>query len=94
MPQFIEYLITGKGTVLVAGLQARNNARVVFAGSIDMFSDKLFGAQVSSWSGKKAEKSGNQALAVALARWCFKLSGVLRVKVSTFISGMAKNVKI
>jgi len=71
---------TGKGTVLVAGLQARNNARVVFAGSIDMFSDKLFGAQVSSWSGKKAEKSGNQALAVALARWCFKLSGVLRVK--------------
>merc|ERR1711894_332919 len=71
---------TGKGTVLVAGLQARNNARVVFAGSIDMFSDKLFGAQVSSWSGKKAEKSGNQALAFALARWCFKLSGVLRVK--------------
>merc|ERR1712141_879279 len=48
---------TGKSTVLVAGLQARNNARVVFAGSIDMFSDKLFGAQVSSWSGKKAEKS-------------------------------------
>merc|ERR550534_2877201 len=31
-----------EGTVLVAGLQARNNARVVFAGSIDMFSDKLF----------------------------------------------------
>ena len=85
MFQFIEYLIIGKGTVLVAGLQARNNARVVFAGSIDMFSDKLFGAQVSSWSGKKAEKSGNQALAVALARWCFKLSGVLRVKVSNFI---------
>merc|ERR1711935_1231087 len=71
---------TGKGTVLVAGLQARNNARVVFAGSIDMFSDKLFGAQVSSFSGKKADKSGNQALAIALARWCFKLSGVLRVK--------------
>lgn len=71
---------TGKGTVLVAGLQARNNARVVFAGSIDMFSDKLFMARVSSWSGKKSDKSGNQALAVALARWCFKLSGVLRVK--------------
>merc|ERR1712241_295767 len=71
---------TGKGTVLVAGLQARNNARVVFAGSLDMFSDKFFMARVSSWSGKKAEKSGNQALAVALTRWCFKLSGVLRVK--------------
>merc|ERR1712172_157281 len=71
---------TGKGTVLVAGLQARNNARVVFAGSIDMFSDKLFMAGVSSANGKKAAKSGNQALAVALVRWCFKLSGVLRVK--------------
>jgi len=71
---------TGKGTVLVAGLQARNNARVVFSGSIDMFSDKLFSAGVSSASGKKAEKSGNQALAVALVRWCFKQSGVLRVK--------------
>merc|ERR1739844_434624 len=71
---------TGKGTVLVAGLQARNNARVVFAGSIDMFSDKLFMAGVSSANGKKADKSGNQALAISLVRWCFKLSGVLRVK--------------
>ena len=51
-------LISGKGTVLVAGLQARNNARVVFAGSIDMFSDKLFMAGVSSANGKKADKSG------------------------------------
>ena len=51
--------LSGKGTVLVAGLQARNNARVVFAGSIDMFSDKLFMAGVSSANGKKAEKSGN-----------------------------------
>merc|ERR550532_2544874 len=71
---------TGKGTVLVAGLQARNNARVVFVGSIDMLSDKFFNAKVSSSSGKKAAKSGNQALAVALASWCFQLSGVLRVK--------------
>ena len=71
---------TGKSTVLVAGLQARNNARVVFAGSLDMFSDKFFTSAVSSWSGKKADKSGNEALAKALSRWCFKLSGVLRVK--------------
>ena len=72
--------LSGKGTVLVAGLQARNNARVVFSGSIDMFSDKLFMAGVSSANGKKADKSGNQALAISLVRWCFKLSGVLRVK--------------
>ena len=71
---------TGKGTVLVAGLQARNNARVVFAGSLDMFSDKFLMSAVSSWSGKKASKSGNEAFVKALARWTFKLSGLLRVK--------------
>ena len=79
------YLLSGKGTVLVAGLQARNNARVVFVGSIEMLSDKFFNAEVSSSSGKKAAKSGNQALAVALASWCFQLSGVLRVKVCKLV---------
>ena len=71
---------TGKGTVLVAGLQARNNARVVFSGSLDMFSDKFLMSAASSWSGLKASKSGNEAFVKSLARWCFKLSGVLRVK--------------
>merc|ERR1711983_724724 len=71
---------TGKGTVLVAGLQARNNARVVFVGSIDLFSDKFFSAAVNGFSGLKSAKSGNEALASALSQWCFKLSGVLRVK--------------
>jgi oligosaccharyltransferase complex subunit beta len=71
---------TGKNTVLVAGLQARNNARVVFAGSLEMFSDKFFMAAVANRDGKKSAKSGNEALARALTRWCFKLSGVLRVK--------------
>ncbi len=71
---------TGKNTVLVAGLQARNNARVVFAGSLDFFSDKYFTASVSRQFGGKAGNSGNQALASSLAKWCFKLSGVLRVK--------------
>ena len=32
--------IVGNAVVLVSALQARNNARVVFAGSVDMFSDK------------------------------------------------------
>lgn len=71
---------TGKNTVLVAGLQARNNARVVFSGSLDMFSNNFFMSTVSTWNGKKAAKSGNQALAAALIQWTFKLSGVLRVK--------------
>ena len=50
---------TGKNTVLVAGLQARNNARVVFVGSIDLFSDKFFSAAVNGFSGLKSAKSGN-----------------------------------
>lgn len=30
----------GKSTLLISALQARNNARVVFAGSLDFFSDE------------------------------------------------------
>jgi len=72
---------TGKNTLLIAGLQARNNARVVFSGSIDFFSDAFFLAPVEKAvaGGKKHAKSGNQALAASLASWCFKQSGVLRV---------------
>merc|ERR1712141_844122 len=78
---------TGKNTVLVAGLQARNNARVVFAGSIDLFSDKFFTSAVLG-GGKKSAKSGNEALANSLSSWCFKLSGVLRVtKVNHHLAG-------
>lgn len=36
----------GKNTLLVAGLQARNNARVIFSGSLDFFSDAFFNSAV------------------------------------------------
>lgn len=36
----------GKNTLLIAGLQARNNARVVFSGSLDFFSDAFFSSAV------------------------------------------------
>lgn len=32
----------GKNTLLITALQARNNARVLFFGSLDMFSDEFF----------------------------------------------------
>ena len=72
---------TGKNTVLIAGLQARNNARVIFSGSLDFFSDAFFMANVekSFAGGKNNAKSGNQELSMALSRWCFQQSGVLRV---------------
>merc|ERR1712088_571041 len=68
---------TGKNTLMIAGLQARNNARVVFSGSLDFFSDAFFLSPVekSVGGGKRCAKSGNQALAANLARWCFKQAG-------------------
>lgn len=70
----------GKNTLLVAALQARNNARVMFVGSIDFFSDEFFTSSVQNAIGKqKFDKSGNEQLALNLADWVFKEKGVLRV---------------
>jgi oligosaccharyltransferase complex subunit beta len=68
----------GKNTVMIAGLQARNNARVVFSGSLEFFSDEFFTAMVEA-KGTKVP-SGNAAVATALTEWCFKQAGVLKVE--------------
>ncbi|BFZ23263.1 hypothetical protein BsWGS_26302 [Bradybaena similaris] len=73
-------LAVGSSTLLVAALQARNNARVVFVGSLDFFGDQFFQASVQKANGgKKFDQSGNQVLALNLARWVFRDKGVLRV---------------
>ncbi|XP_028849091.1 dolichyl-diphosphooligosaccharide--protein glycosyltransferase 48 kDa subunit [Denticeps clupeoides] len=71
----------GKNTLLIAGLQARNNARVVFSGSLHFFSDAFFNAPVQKAlpGSKRYEQPGNRDLAEALSRWVFKEAGVLRV---------------
>uniref|UniRef100_A0A8C5WGM2 Dolichyl-diphosphooligosaccharide--protein glycosyltransferase 48 kDa subunit n=1 Tax=Leptobrachium leishanense TaxID=445787 RepID=A0A8C5WGM2_9ANUR len=71
----------GKNTLLIAGLQARNNARVVFSGSLDFFSDAFFNSAVQKASpdSTRYPKTGNYELALALSRWVFKEEGVLRV---------------
>lgn len=68
----------GKNTVLIAALQARNNARVVFSGSIDFFSDEFFTSSVNS-AKIKSLTSGNKEVATAISQWVFKEHGVLRV---------------
>ncbi|CAF1307758.1 unnamed protein product [Rotaria magnacalcarata] len=74
-----EYPATvGKRTLLISVLQARNNARVGFVGSLDFFSNDFFLSAVQPNNGKKSDKSGNQDLAVALTDWLFKQRGVLR----------------
>ncbi|XP_072305567.1 dolichyl-diphosphooligosaccharide--protein glycosyltransferase 48 kDa subunit [Eucyclogobius newberryi] len=71
----------GKNTLLIAGLQARNNARVVFSGSLDFFSDAYFNSAVQKArpGSQRFEQNGNVELAEALSRWVFKEAGVLRV---------------
>lgn len=71
----------GKSTLLIAALQARNNARVTFVGSLDFFSNDFFESSVKAVNegAKKFDKSGNQDLCVSLTKWTFKERGVLRV---------------
>jgi oligosaccharyltransferase complex subunit beta len=70
----------GRGTLLIAALQARNNARILFSGSLFFFSDEAFTSGVQRvQDGKKFEKSGNQDVATALSKWVFGENGRIRV---------------
>lgn len=86
--------VSGKKTVLVSALQARNNARVVISGSLELFSDKFFNSPVQRYTptgdAKRFEKSGNENFCKQLARWTFQERGILRIKsVSHHIVGEA-----
>ena len=72
----------GKSTLLITGLQARNNARVVFSGSIDFFSNKFFSSPVlkSLPASKEFKDSSNRHVARAVSQWVFKEKGVIRVQ--------------
>lgn len=69
----------GRGTLLIAALQARNNARVVFSGSLYFFSDEAFTSAVQPQGGKRHAVSGNRVVAEAFSRWVFGEVGRLRV---------------
>lgn len=70
----------GKGTLLIAALQARNNARVVFSGSLYFFSDEAFTSAVQNVQvGKFHKKSGNDLVAESISKWVFGEVGRLRV---------------
>jgi len=74
---------------LISALQARNNARIVFVGSLDFFSDSFFQSSVKPKSDSKVyDKSGNEELATSISKWVFMEEGVLRVStVEHFIKG-------
>jgi len=72
--------VAGRKVVLVSALQARNNARVIFSGSLELFSDQFFNSAAQKHGGQKFAKSGNAAFVQQLVSWAFQERGVLRVK--------------
>mmetsp|Transcript_31740 Transcript_31740/g.53546 ORF Transcript_31740/g.53546 Transcript_31740/m.53546 type:complete len:461 (+) Transcript_31740:33-1415(+) len=61
----------GLDTLLVSAIQGRNNARVVVAGSLDMFTNAFFRAEITA---------GNQLFCGELSKWVFGEVGVLRFR--------------
>ncbi|XP_005182834.1 dolichyl-diphosphooligosaccharide--protein glycosyltransferase 48 kDa subunit [Musca domestica] len=70
----------GRNTLLIAALQARNNARVVFSGSLYFFSDEAFTNSVTyAQTGESFKQSGNRDVANSISKWVFGETGALRV---------------
>jgi len=76
--------LLGKKNTLVSALQARNNARVVISGSLELFSDELFLSNVQKYDtdgkAKTQGLSGNEQFATELSKWVFQERGVLRIR--------------
>ncbi|KAI3451740.1 hypothetical protein Pfo_008405 [Paulownia fortunei] len=71
--------LTGTAISLVSVLQARNNARIMIAGSLAMFGNKLFRSVVQkSGSLNKYAKSGNEQFVTELSKWIFHERGHLK----------------
>ena len=78
-------VVAGRNLLMVSGMQARNNARVAVTGSVEMFSDRFWAANVSV-AGDKPRRSGNAAFSHWLVRWVFAETGVLRVENMEWVS--------
>ncbi|KAI9339964.1 Dolichyl-diphosphooligosaccharide--protein glycosyltransferase subunit WBP1 [Obelidium mucronatum] len=66
--------LSGSTLVLVSALQARNNARVVFSGSVDLFKNEFADLTVES------KKTANAEFVNELSKWVFQEKGVLEVR--------------
>ncbi|KAF4393239.1 hypothetical protein G4B88_001973 [Cannabis sativa] len=71
--------LTGSAISLVSVVQARNNARIIISGSLDIFSNRLFSSAVQkAGSSQKYEKSGNEQFVTELSKWVFHERGHLK----------------
>ncbi|KAK2986843.1 hypothetical protein RJ640_011068 [Escallonia rubra] len=58
---------------------ARNNARIIISGSLDLFSNRFFKSGVQkAGSSKKYERSGNEQFTTELSKWVFHERGHLK----------------
>ncbi|XVF61972.1 hypothetical protein PTKIN_Ptkin08bG0178500 [Pterospermum kingtungense] len=72
-------LLTGSAISLVSVVQARNNARIMITGSLDLFSNWLFKTAVQkAGSPFKFEKSGNEQFVTEISKWVFHERGHLK----------------
>lgn len=72
-------LLTGSDISLVSVVQARNNARIIISGSLDLFSNRLFKSGVQkAGSPHKFEKCGNEEFVSEISKWVFHERGHLK----------------
>ncbi|KAL3525431.1 hypothetical protein ACH5RR_013803 [Cinchona calisaya] len=71
--------VSGSAISFVSVLQARNNARVLISGSLDLFSNRLLRAGVQKVGHpNKHEKSGNERFVIEVGKWVFHERGHLK----------------
>ncbi|KAL5754732.1 hypothetical protein ACOSP7_022952 [Xanthoceras sorbifolium] len=72
-------LLIGSAISLVSVVQARNNARIMITGSLDMFSNRLLRSGVQkAGDSNKYSKSGNEQFVTELSKWVFHERGHLK----------------
>ncbi|XP_037497673.1 dolichyl-diphosphooligosaccharide--protein glycosyltransferase 48 kDa subunit [Jatropha curcas] len=73
--------LIGSAISLVSIVQARNNGRILIAGSLRMFSNRFFKSGVhKAGSSTKYEKSGNEQFLTELSKWVFHERGHLQLR--------------
>eukprot|EP00271_Cylindrocystis_brebissonii_P003343 TRINITY_DN1419_c0_g1_i1.p1 TRINITY_DN1419_c0_g1~~TRINITY_DN1419_c0_g1_i1.p1 ORF type:complete len:438 (+),score=98.09 TRINITY_DN1419_c0_g1_i1:152-1465(+) len=71
--------LRGTAVTLVAAMQARNNARVLISGSLELFSNKFF--TLEAVQDGQVVRTANQQFAVEAAKWVFHERGHLKAGV-------------
>ncbi|KAJ4745642.1 Dolichyl-diphosphooligosaccharide--protein glycosyltransferase 48 kDa subunit [Rhynchospora pubera] len=71
--------LTGSSISLVSVMQARNNARVLISGSLELFSNRFLRSSVQKAGSKTIyDKSGNEQFVTEAAKWVFHERGHLK----------------